>query len=140
MISKEDVEANMLFFELGELDHKEGTEGLQLDEINRMDEIKLLLARKEKMEELAWKQKSRKKWLKEGDISTKYFHTLANQHRRCNFLEEMWVDGVKHKGNENIGEAAREHLMCLYEEEFAVRPQLDGLNFKKIGGSNRKML
>lgn len=52
-IRKEGEEANLLFFELGDLDFKEGRMGLQSDELARRDKIKLMMARKAKMDELA---------------------------------------------------------------------------------------
>lgn len=64
--------------------------------------------------------------MKEGDRNYRYFHTLASHHRRCNYVEEMWV--------------VRSHFMGLYEEEFPVRLQLNGMNFKKIGGNSRQCL
>lgn len=34
------------------------------------------------MEEILWRQKSRVLWLKEGDECSKFFHCMANFHRR----------------------------------------------------------
>ncbi|KAK3169156.1 hypothetical protein Dsin_000060 [Dipteronia sinensis] len=45
-------------------------------------------------EEQMWYQKSRVKWLKEGDKNTKFFHTLAIGRRSVNYIGDIWVDGV----------------------------------------------
>ena len=55
------------------------------------------------MEETFWRQKSRALYVKEGDNNTRFFHRLANSHRRANHIRRVEVDGV------------------LYEDEPGVR-------------------
>jgi len=45
------------------------------------------------MEETSWRQKSRALWLGKGDHNTKFFHRIANLHRKFNFMSEVTVDG-----------------------------------------------
>ena len=50
------------------------------------------LIQREKQEEILWKQKSRKLWLKEGDMKTWFFHrsTIQNcQHYRITHLKYL---------------------------------------------------
>ncbi|KAG5610124.1 hypothetical protein H5410_021405 [Solanum commersonii] len=49
------------------------------------------IARKE---EIAWRQRSRTTWLREGDRNTSFFHKTANIHRRFNTIDKLNVDGV----------------------------------------------
>ncbi|RVX09480.1 putative ribonuclease H protein [Vitis vinifera] len=45
------------------------------------------------MEEISWRQKSREVWLSEGDRNTKFFHKMANAHRRGNMLSRVKING-----------------------------------------------
>ncbi|XP_059288430.1 uncharacterized protein LOC132041754 [Lycium ferocissimum] len=40
-----------------------------------------------KNEEISWRQKSRALWLKEGDRNTKFFHKVANAHKK---IQQYW--------------------------------------------------
>ena len=46
------------------------------------------------MEEIAWRQKSREIWLKEGDRNTQFFPKMANYNRTKNSLHKLKIDGV----------------------------------------------
>ena len=46
------------------------------------------------LEEISWRQKSRMLCIKEGNNNTKFFHKMANSHRRFNYLRILEVDGV----------------------------------------------
>ncbi|XP_042939512.1 uncharacterized protein LOC122274548 [Carya illinoinensis] len=63
------------------------------DENNRKDQVVSELERLTLMEEISWRQKSRALWLWEGDKCTKFFHQVANAHRRFYSIESMNIDG-----------------------------------------------
>ena len=44
-------------------------------------------------EEICWRQKSRVRWLKEGDKCTKFFYLVANANRRNNSIKPLIVNG-----------------------------------------------
>ena len=46
------------------------------------------------LEEISWRQKSRVICIKEGDRNTKFFHHMANSHRRFNSIDKLMVDGA----------------------------------------------
>ena len=45
------------------------------------------------LEEVSWRQKSRETWLKEGVKNTRFFHRMANSHRRRNSIRNISING-----------------------------------------------
>ena len=45
------------------------------------------------LEETYWRQKSKEIWLKEGDRNIKFFHRMANPHRRRNTISQLYING-----------------------------------------------
>ncbi|XP_057251529.1 uncharacterized protein LOC130591734 [Beta vulgaris subsp. vulgaris] len=66
-----------------------------------------------KRKELLWAQKSRAKWVKEGDKNTKYFHALASIRKRKNYITSLFTNG------------------CVISDP-AESPGPDGFNFLSI--------
>jgi len=95
-----------LLFELFGLDVKEGILGLLHEDHARRTQVKGEIKVLASMEETFWRQKSRALYVKEGDNNARFFHRLANSHRRANHISSVEVDGV------------------LYEDEPAVRAQV----------------
>ncbi|XP_015167780.1 uncharacterized protein [Solanum tuberosum] len=68
-----------------------------------------------KMEESILKQKTQLQWFKEGDVNTKYFHSLMRGRRRRLFLHrictenEVWV-----QGDEQIAQAACDYYQQIF--------------------------
>jgi hypothetical protein len=93
------------------------TEGGGLSEEER--ERKSLLCRDIErtllQEEISWKQKSRVKWLKEGDKCTKFFHLMANSNKRFNTIDFLLID----ESLSSNPVAIREHVVNFYESMFA---------------------
>ena len=87
------------------LDAKEGFLD-SLTERNEKNEVRSQVEHLLSPKEISWRQKSRMLCIKEGDNNTKFFHKMANSHRRYNHLSFLEVDGV------------------IYEEEAAVAAQV----------------
>ena len=80
------VNKKKLLDKLARLDEKEGVHGLMHEERRQREEMKVEVECLVSLEEISWRQKSRVLWLKEGDNNTKFFHNMANLHRRYNHL------------------------------------------------------
>lgn len=74
---------------------------LSENEVSRREELKGEVYKLAQWEELSWIQKSRAHWLKEGDSNTKFFHRVANSHKRNNYIGRVEIDGIElNEGNE----------------------------------------
>jgi hypothetical protein len=81
------------------------------------------------MEEVSWRQKSRILWLKEGDKCSKFFHSMANSHRRCNSIDSLMIEGNLSNNQEEISEHIVKYYQKLFKEQCQWRLRVDGLVF-----------
>ena len=70
--------------------------------------------------------------LKEGDRNTKFFHCIANSHRRCNTIDRLMVD-EELSTDQGIIEGCITHFYRqLYSKNEVHRPLLDEVVFSRI--------
>ncbi|XP_049347879.1 uncharacterized protein LOC125812432 [Solanum verrucosum] len=93
-----------------------------------------------KREEVAWRQRSRVLWLKEGDRNTKFFHRTANSHRRYNNIDKISVNGVCTQEPAIIKEEILNFYQNLYTKTERWRPQFIARNGKMISEGGNIML
>ena len=84
------------------------------------------------MEEICWRQKSRVLCIRGGDRNTKFFHCVANSHRRFNSIDKLMVDGELSSYPEAIAGGISHIYRQLYTENVAHRPLLDDVEFSCI--------
>ncbi|XP_059446549.1 uncharacterized protein LOC132178109 [Corylus avellana] len=73
-------------------------------------------------EEETIRQKSRALWLKEGDRNTKFFHRLANSHKRNSTVAAMMVGGSRTEDPAAIQDHIVHFYKALYFEQCQGRP------------------
>lgn len=91
-------------------------------------------------EEIFWPQRSKIKWLKEGDRNTKFFHKVASQHKNNNNIQRIWLNGEWVQNQDVIHQEVEEYYMNLFKEEHPIRLLLDGLEFNNISGVEKKLV
>ena len=91
-------------------------------------------------EEISWRQKSRVRWLKEGDKCTKFFHQIASANRRNNTIESLIVNGSLTSDPACIGEHIVNYYESLFSEPLSWRPRLDNLEFDRLNGEEASRL
>ncbi|XP_019239991.1 PREDICTED: uncharacterized protein LOC109219985 [Nicotiana attenuata] len=74
-----------------------------------------------KTEESVLKQKTQLHWFKDGDVNSKYFHSLIRGRRRKLFIHKIRNDDNEWiQGDECIGEAACEHFQNLFTDPGGI--------------------
>ena len=79
-------------------------------------------------------------YIKEGDNNTKFFHRMANSHRRYNHLRTLEVDGVVFEEESKVTNQVVQFYKNLYRESEGWRPFVEGLEFDHIGDMGRVWL
>ncbi|KAF3793964.1 putative ribonuclease H protein [Nymphaea thermarum] len=83
------------------------------------ESIKKKLEKALHLEEIMWKEKSRVKWLSDGDKNTRFFQTIANNRSRRNRIAELEVAGQTFSSINNVLEAASSHFESFFNETSA---------------------
>ena len=86
------------------------------------------------------RQKSRCKWIKEGDSNTSYFHKIINSSRRRNALRGMQINGSWVENPVAIKDAVLQHFKGRFVEPYLHRPNLDGVSFNVLRSIQSEML
>ncbi|XP_049351941.1 uncharacterized protein LOC125816378 [Solanum verrucosum] len=85
-----------------------------------------------KNEEVAWRQRSRAWWLKEGDRNKKFFHQTANAHKRYNHIDQLEVQGETIIEPDRIKEEIISFYKKMYIELEGWRPSVNISNHPTI--------
>jgi hypothetical protein len=121
-----------LLDDLKELDAIEEVRALDSAELAKKGEVSRELEACLLMEEISWRQKSRMLWLKEGDKCSKFFHSVANSHRRYNSIDSLMIEGNLTNNQVVISEHIVKFYQKLFKEQCQWRLRVDGLVFDQI--------
>ena len=113
-------------------DSKEKLRSLSMEELEARKEAKEDFKKWALMEEISWRQKSRKVWLREGDKNTGFFHRMANSHRRRNCMSKIKLNGIWLIEEQEIKGGMVSALQNLLVDPSDWRPSLYGLDFYRI--------
>ncbi|KAK3184318.1 hypothetical protein Dsin_031604 [Dipteronia sinensis] len=137
---KKDVFINKLEVNLAEIDSKAKIKGwydnLRLAHLSLLSELWKSL----RVEEQSWRQKSRVKRRKEGDKNSNFFHLIANDRRRRNFIDGISFNGVVLSDPSQV----REEVLHFFKKHFEnvpwVHPKINDLSLKRLSTGEKKGL
>jgi hypothetical protein len=114
------------------LDSIEESRGLSDEEKERRCRLVSDLEGSLLQEEICWRQKSRIRWLKEGDKCTKFFHQVANANRRNNTIDSLLVNSTPISDPDAIKSHIVNFYEALFSEPSSWRPRVDNLEFEAL--------
>ncbi|KAK3226022.1 hypothetical protein Dsin_005884 [Dipteronia sinensis] len=112
------------------------TEPLRQERLEANVELWKLL----RLEEQEWRQKSRVKWLLEGDRNTRFFHCVASGKKRRNFIENIYFDGVVKSNVDEVRNGVADFFENQYKNVPWCHPKFNGLHVKKLSNEERESL
>jgi hypothetical protein len=77
-------------------------------------------------------QRSRSKWLKEGDVNSKFFHGCVKARSKLNFISALRIDGGWIESPDQIKAAVSTYFENHVSSSPRIRPKLDGVVFPSL--------
>ncbi|KAL5137828.1 hypothetical protein HKD37_10G028135 [Glycine soja] len=122
-------------------------------ELNKLEEdtlhrqmTDLEISRRKKLQEDLWaneallRQKSRSRWLNEGDCNTRFFHIRVNANRNRNCIKGLLIEGEWTDEPNKVKEEIRTFFSKRFQEADFQRPKIDCISFKTIHQQQNSML
>jgi len=85
-------------------------------------------------------QKARQKWLKQGDLNTKFFHSFVKWRRARNELHGLFVDGRWCEDKVVIKDKVRDYFEDRFARNKACMVRLDNVKFNSISKADNELL
>jgi len=125
---------------INELDARDDEKGLE--ELGRKERRSLLADLNNAMftQKAIMYKKARHKWLKQGDLNTKFFHSLVKWRRARNELHGVFVDGRWCEDKDVIKDKVRVFFEDRFARKEACQVRLDNVRFNSISAEDNELL
>lgn len=117
---------------MNQLDQMAENQHLSDEELRERRDLMAELWRVGNLHESLLCQKSRVKWLQEGDANTSFFHGVINWKRRSNSLKGLSLNGQWVEDPYVVKKEVKKFFESKFSESSDVCPNLDGVPFSRI--------
>ena len=121
-------------------DQVESERRLTEEEISTKKEAKEGYAKWVNLEEIHWRQLSRKLWLREEDRNMGYFHCMATAHQRRNSMDKIKVNGIWLSDEQKVRTRIANAFKQLLTEDSEWKTDIGGLNLNQISQQEAETL
>jgi hypothetical protein len=121
---------------LSELDCRGEEEGLTEDDVAELLGVTLDILSLSRMHTSIQWQQARTLWLLEGDVNTKYFHSVLKSRRKRNALSSIMVHDQMVEGVQPVHQAVFNHFSSHFKAGSVERPRVEGLQFNTLSSSD----
>ena len=126
--------------ELNKLEEDTSQRELSQHEIQKRKQLQEELWTAAQAHESILRQKSRSRWIKEGDCNSRFFHMIINANRSRNSIKGVLVDGAWTAEPHKVKEEAKAYFSQRFSEPDLHRPKLDGIHFQTINQQQNSLL
>lgn len=103
--------------EIQQVDIKEESGSISPEDYSRRLLLKLSFKKKVREEEIKWRQRSRLRWLLEGDRNSKFFHSYASFRHKSNKIVVLMDGDQRREDKDSISNHIIQFIKSLYQKE-----------------------
>lgn len=109
--------------------------------ISKVEDLKLKLNKMMQQSDIYWKQRAKQFWLKDGDLNTKFFHSMATKRKACNRIHKLMDNtGVEFSDPQNLGRIALDYFEQIFSAGNAAYEAVTSQIEPKISNEDNAIL
>jgi hypothetical protein len=134
-----DLDIDKTVKEMNEIEEQIANGVSDSSNLNSKEKVKLFWEQIHYKESLLH-QKSRTKWIQDGDSNTRFFHANIKGRRRRNKIAKLKKGDVWLEGVDAIKNEVKDHFSKHFSEVWENRPFLHGITFNSLSSEDNELL